>query len=171
MADIILHLGGNWQRAHTAAALARSFPDAKVVVSSEGGDYMRIYSEYGITPERITVDTEAWDTVTNFTHTYKLLRSMGCSRLFVVTDQFHTCRASAIALAVWGNRAPIYICPHGHSIRETDEGMTQWNFLRALLWRLTGVLLYEKQIKEQRSRYYTPTKGHSLLEIGLTTIG
>lgn len=168
MATIILHLGGNWQRAHTAAALAQSFPDAKVVVSSEGGDYMRIYSEYGIDPDRIIVDMEAWDTVTNFTHTYKLLQSMGCDRLFVVTDQFHTCRASAIALAVWGNRVPIYICPHGHSIDKTDENMTQWNFLRALLWRLTGVLLYEKNIKEARSNYFKPTKGHSLLEIGLT---
>jgi uncharacterized SAM-binding protein YcdF (DUF218 family) len=165
--NIILHLGGNLQRAHTAATLAQVFPDAKVVVSSELGDFPSIYASYNIAPERITVNMEAWDTVTNFTHTYKLLRSMGCSRLFVVTDQFHTYRSSAIALAVWGNRVPIYICPHGHSINKTDEGYTQWNFARALLWRLTGVLLYEKSVKKARSQYFRPSARHSLLEIGV----
>jgi len=167
MSDIILHLGGNLQRAHTAAALAQAFPDAKVVVSSELGDFQGIYASYNIAPERIVVDMEAWDTVTNFTHTYKLLRSMGCRRLFVITDQFHTYRSMLIALAVWGNRVPIYICPHGHIIQQSDENIAQWNLVRALLWRLTGVLLYEKSVKEARSQYFTPSKGHSLLEIGI----
>jgi uncharacterized SAM-binding protein YcdF (DUF218 family) len=100
--DIILHLGGNPQRAYTAAELAQAFPDAKVVVSSELGDFQQIYNSYNISPERIMIDMEAWDTVTNFTHTYKLLQSMGCDRLFVVTDQFHTYRSMLIALCVWG---------------------------------------------------------------------
>ena len=33
--DVILHLGGNSQRAQTAIELANAFPDAKIVISSE----------------------------------------------------------------------------------------------------------------------------------------
>ena len=165
--DIILHLGGNIGRAHTAAKLAQAFPSAKVVVSSELGDVQAIYNSYGITADRVTIDMEAWDTVTNFTHTYKLLQGMGCTRLFVVTDQFHTYRSMLIALCVWGARVPIYICPHDYSTSTGDERIAAWNFVRALLWRLTGILLYEKQIKADRNAYFKPTSGHSLLEIGV----
>jgi uncharacterized SAM-binding protein YcdF (DUF218 family) len=165
--DIILHLGGNPQRAYTAAELAQAFPDAKVVVSSELGDFQQIYNSYNISPERIMIDMEAWDTVTNFTHTYKLLQSMGCDRLFVVTDQFHTYRSMLIALCVWGGRVPIYICPHSHSIVKSDEDLGPWNLVRALLWRLTGIFLYEEKVKKDRSAYFTPSSGHSKLEIGI----
>jgi uncharacterized SAM-binding protein YcdF (DUF218 family) len=163
--DIILHLGGNIGRAHTAAKLAQAFPSAKVVVSSELGDAQAIYNNYGITADRVTIDMEAWDTVTNFTHTYKLLQKMGCTRLFVVTDQFHTYRSMLIALCVWGARVPIYICPHDCSTSTSDERIAAWNFIRALLWRLTGILLYEKSVKEARAQYFTPSNGHSLVEI------
>lgn len=165
--DIILHLGGNIARAHTAAKLAQAFPEAKIVVSSELGDVHAIYNSYGIASERITVDMEAWDTVTNFTHTYKLLQNLGCKRLFVVTDQFHTYRSMLIALCIWGGKVPIYICPHGYSTSTGDERIALWNFARSLLWRLTGVLIYEKSVKEARAQYFSPSTGHSRLEIGL----
>jgi uncharacterized SAM-binding protein YcdF (DUF218 family) len=165
--DIILHLGGNVARAHTAAKLAQAFPYAKVVVSSELGDFQSIYNSYGVAPDRIIVDMQAWDTVTNFTHTCKLLQTMSCERLFVVTDQFHCYRSMLIALCVWGGKVPIYICPHDYSTSTGDERIALWNFVRALLWRLSGILLYEKSVKEARSQYFSPSSGHSLLEIGL----
>lgn len=165
--NIILHLGGNIERAHTAAQLAQKLPFSTIVVSSETGDFQDIYASYGIDSRRIVVNMEAWDTVTNFTHTYKLLQSLSCERLFVVTDQFHSYRSMLIALAVWGNRVPIYMCPHGHGINAVDEAMGKWNFLRALLWRLTGILIYEKSIKNSRSEYFAPFSRHSRLEIGI----
>lgn len=165
--NIILHLGGNTERAHTAAKLAQVFPDAKVVVSSELGDFSSIYNFYGISSDRIIVNMEAWDTVTNFTHTYKLLQELGCKRLFVVTDQFHTYRSLLIALSVWGGKIPIYICPHQNNILESDEKKAIWDFIRALLWRTTGILIYWKKIYKDRKQYYTISSGHSKLEIGI----
>lgn len=165
--NIILHLGGNTERAHTAAKLAQVFPDAKVVVSSELGDFSSIYNSYGISNDRIIVNMEAWDTTTNFTHTYKLLQELNCKRLFVITDQFHTYRSMLIALSVWGGKVPIYICPHQNSISESDEKHAIWDFVRGVLWRTTGVLIYSKKIYEKRKKFFIVSSGHSKLEIGI----
>jgi uncharacterized SAM-binding protein YcdF (DUF218 family) len=161
--DIILHLGGTYHRAITAARLAKFRPDAIVVVSSEGKGFMDIYEVEGVAKERIIVDDAAWDTVTNFTHTYKLLKGLGCSRLFVVTDLFHCYRASLIALACWGGRVPFYVVPHGDSIRESDEAIAWTDFARTLCWRLTGVLFFWKN----RDPSEKLGQGHAKFEIGL----
>lgn len=164
--DIILHLGGNIQRALAAIETAKAFPDSKIVISSESIDCLRIYKDGGINPDRILVDNQAWDTVTNLTHTYKLLKELNCTRLFVVTDQFHTYRSSLITLCVWGGRIPFYIVPYGHSINPSDEEHTKWDFFRALLWRCTGILLYWKSVRKQRTQF-KPEHGHSWIEIGI----
>jgi uncharacterized SAM-binding protein YcdF (DUF218 family) len=161
--EVILHLGGSPERAITAARLAASRPESKVVVSSEGQGFEGHYEAAGITKERIIVDDAAWDTVTNFTHTYRLLKSLGCSRLFIVTDLFHCYRASLIALACWGGRVPFYVVPHGDSIRESDEAIAWADFARALCWRLTGVLFFWKN----RDLGGKLGQGHAKLEIGL----
>ncbi len=165
--DVILHLGGNSERARTAAALAKQRPDSKIVVSSEGGNYMDYYRSEDIDPGRIVIDSAAWDTVTNFTHTYKRLREIGCTRLFVVTDMFHCYRSMLIALAVWGGRVPIYIVPREVSVRESDEGYSAFDFIRAALWRLTGILLYWNDVYKNRKAYITQDTKHSLIDIGI----
>jgi uncharacterized SAM-binding protein YcdF (DUF218 family) len=132
-------------------------------VSSEGQGFEGYYEAAGIAKERIIVDEAAWDTATNFTHTYKLLKSLGCSRLFVVTDLFHCYRASLIALACWGGRVPFYVVPHGDSIRESDEAIAWTDFARTLCWRLTGVLFFWKN----RDPSEKLGQGHAKLEIGL----
>lgn len=167
MSNIILHLGGNTQRAESASKVAQQFPESKIVVSSELGDYFSIYDSYGISRDRIVINNEAWDTVTNFTHTYKLLKELNCTRLFVVTDQFHTYRSMLIALSIWGGKVPIYICPHLNSIQESDEKIAITDFLRGLFWRTTGVLVYWKSVYEERKQYYEVSSGHSRYEIGL----
>lgn len=164
--DIILHLGGNSQRALAAIETAKAFPDAKVVISSESPDCLEIYENNGIDKNRIVINNEAWDTVTNFTHTYKLLKQLNCTRLFIVTDQFHTYRSSLIGLCVWGGRVPFYIVPYGHSINPSDEGYAKSDFFRALLWRCTGILIYWKSVREQREQF-KPQPGHSWIEIGI----
>jgi uncharacterized SAM-binding protein YcdF (DUF218 family) len=165
--DIILHLGGNSERAQTAAALARDLPNAKIVVSTESGDYMRYYKDADIDPVRIISNRAAWDTVTNFTHTYKLLKALDCTRLYVVTDMFHCYRSMLIAICIWGKRVPIYIVPHGTSVSPSDESFAAFDCFRALLWRLTGILIYWKSVYEERKPYFEPEKGHSWIEIGI----
>ena len=166
--NIILHLGGNRNRATVAAKLAAKRPDSLVVISSEGGDHgLPVYLEAGIAPSRIIVDMEAWDTVTNFTHTYKLLRELGITSLTVVTDSSHMPRSLAIAEQVWGGRVPIDSAEYPQdSYKERDATHIKWDRRRAWLWRRFGVLLYWISVKEARKQY-SQTRKHSLLEIGL----
>ena len=164
--DVILHLGGNSQRAQKAIELANAFPDAKIVISSES-PCTGVYTNAGIDRERIIVNNEAWDTVTNLTHTYKELKRLHCKRVFVVTDMFHTYRSNLITAAVWGGRIPFYMVPHGISNNKKDESYAIGQFFVALLWRLSGVLVYEKRLKEKRKSIYTETEKHSLFELGI----
>ena len=100
--NIIIHLGGTWRRAEAAAKLANSLEeDYIIVVSSEGREdkFRAIYREAGIPDEKVIHDTAAWDTVTNFTHTYKLLRKLGITKLYVVTSDFHMERAMVVFLS------------------------------------------------------------------------
>lgn len=165
--DIILHLGGNPQRARKAAEIAASLPESKVVVSSEGDDFYQYYDAAGIDRSRIIVDNAAWDTVTNFTHTYKLLRSLNCTRLFVVTDFFHCYRSSLIAFGCWRLRVPIYMVPNGFSVNERDEQYAKWDLQRILIWRLFGLLIFDRKVREQRQPGYKPSNEHARWEIGL----
>lgn len=160
--EIILHLGGSPERAITAARLAVLRPESKVVVSSEDQGFSGYYEAAGIAKERIIIDDAAWDTVTNFTHTYKLLRGLNCSRLFVVTDFFHCYRSNLIALACWAGRVPLYMVPHGEGVREGDEAIAWTDFARALCWRLTGVLFFWKS----RNPGDKLGQGHAKIEIG-----
>ena len=164
--DIILQLGGNPARSEIGIELAKAYPDAKVVISTGEHSCLQKYTDAGIDPERVIIDDEAWDTVTNLTHTYKLLKKMNCKSVYVVTDMFHSYRANLITMAVWGCRAPFYMVPYGISINKKDESYAIGQFFVALLWRLTGVLVYEKRLKEKRKSIYTNTEKHSLFELG-----
>ena len=163
--EVILHLGGNTNRADTAARLAQALPNAKVVVSSEGGDFLSIYNQYGINNGRIIIDNAAWDTVTNLTHTYKLLKGLNCSRLYVVTDCFHSYRSMLITAACWGGRVPFYMVPHAYSVNERDEQFANVDFLRALCWRLFSLIPFSKAVREQRMPGYVLSNEHGR-EIG-----
>jgi uncharacterized SAM-binding protein YcdF (DUF218 family) len=163
--EVILHLGGNTNRADTAARLAQALPNAKIVVSSEGGDFLSIYNRYGINNDRIIIDNVAWDTVTNLTHTYKLLKELNCSRLYVVTDFFHCYRSMLITMACWGGRVPFYMVPHSYSINEQDEQFAAADMWRTLCWRFLGLIPFTKAVREQRMPGYKLSEEHGR-EIG-----
>ena len=74
MKKLILHLGGGMDRANKCIELANLYPDAPILVSSEGGNPIEYYSQRGIDPNRVFLDYDAWDTVTNFTHTLKRIK-------------------------------------------------------------------------------------------------
>ena len=168
--NIILHLGGNPLRATKAAELAFQYPDATVVISSEGGDHGLVYYDaVGIDRNRIKIDMQAWDTVTNFTHTYKLLRRLSITRLFVVTDSSHMPRSLAIAEQVWGGRVPFegHCYQDGDGYKTADAKHITTDVRRAWLWRRFGILPYWNSVKEARKEYFVQTEKHSFLEIGL----
>ena len=167
--NIIIHLGGTWRRAEAAAKLANSLDeDYIIVVSSEGHEekFRTIYREAGIPDEKVIHDTAAWDTVTNFTHTYKLLRKLGITKLYVVTSDFHMERSMAIANGVWGGRVPIESIVWGSPNPDRKEPWTPADRFRARLWRWTGILMYHTNVIEKRKAQNKLGQGHAWLEIG-----
>ena len=164
--DIILQLGGNPSRTQTAIELAKAYPNAKIVLSTWEPRCLTMYEEAGVNNERIIINNEAWDTVTNLTHTYKDLKRLKCKRLYVVSDMFHTYRSNLITAAVWGGRIPYYMVPHGYAQNAKDESYAISQFFTALLWRLAGILVYSKRLKNKRKGMITHKERHSLIEIG-----
>ena len=48
-----------------------------------------------------------------------------------------------------------------------DESYAFGQFFTTLLWRLTGILIYSKRLKDKRKSMITHKEKHSLLEIGI----
>ena len=153
--DIILELGGNTARLNTVVQLAKQYPDAKIIISSEGSpDYVvGFFDSNSISRNRYIFDFHAWDTVTNFTETKSLVRSYCPSKIFVVTDNFHMPRAVVIAKAVyWLSGIAINAVPYmgGEPHDPEPESLVNYDRFRAWLWRLTGYLKYDQAVKDQR---------------------
>ena len=150
MKKAILELGGNINRLDTALELAKSHPDALIIISSEGdpAGCLAKLKAAGIPKDRFILDYQAWDTVTNFTTTLPIIRDEEIGELYVVTDLFHIPRSKAICESIYFGRGVVrnYV-PHGTD----DHKETLWyDTFRALLWRFTGHLLYDEKVKEQR---------------------
>jgi uncharacterized SAM-binding protein YcdF (DUF218 family) len=153
MKKLILHLGGRLGRADKCIELAQQFKDATILVSSEGGDVIKYYTDRGIKSSRVFHDTVAWDTVTNFTGTYKRIKEeFKANEVYVVTDDFHMKRAMLIAEVVYSGRGITAIaCSAGNSIiRIESNNLITGDVIRAWSWRLTGFLFYSKKTREER---------------------
>lgn len=168
--NIILHLGGSWKRSIAAAELAVSLDEDYIIVvsSDKGGDkFRRVYREAGIPDDKVIWDGIAWDTVTNFTHTYKLLKSLNAHKVYVVTHAFHMPRSMAIAKEVWRWRAEVIPTPYAPEVvRESDLDHLEIDRWRARIWRYLGVLFYWSSVAEKRDAQLN--KGHALLEVGIS---
>lgn len=167
--DIILELGGNVNRVNKAVELAKNYPDAFIIVSSETSPDVVVsaFDNAEISRERLLLDYQAWDTVTNFTTTYKLIKSFQPQKLYIVTEQFHMRRAKAIADAVYFRRGVELIpSPYESTHPEEPLKLIVEDFLRASLWRGTGYLFYDPTVKEQRmpgidaDKQYAISKGY-----------
>lgn len=169
--DVILDLGGNVNRVNKAVELAQKNPNTVIIVSSENVPdvVVSLIDNGGISRDRLLLDYNAWDTVTNFTATYKLIKSFNPKKLYVVTDKFHMRRSMAIADAVYFRRG-IELVPSpylgGDLSREEPLKLVIEDFFRAVLWRLTGYLMYDPTVKEQRmpgldaDKRYAISKGY-----------
>ena len=166
MRKLILHLGGGMSRADKCIQLANIHPDAMILVSSEGGNPIEYYSQRGIDPNRVFLDYAAWDTVTNFTHTFRRVKKeFRAQKVFVVTHTFHMKRSMRIADAVyWMTGITPIPSPAGGSTNPEPENYVRDDTIRAWVWRLTGLLFNWKSVRAARSSIGTPKKWN---EIGL----
>ncbi|TNV75992.1 hypothetical protein FGO68_gene17493 [Halteria grandinella] len=97
---VILHLGGNIDRLEVSIALALEFPDAVVVISTEGSQATVInrLDNAGISRSRYIMDFSAWDTVTNLATTYEFIKQeIGAKTVHIVTDTYFMRRSMLIA--------------------------------------------------------------------------
>jgi hypothetical protein len=153
--DVILELGGNVNRMQTVKQLATENKTAKIIVSSESPPtaVVDILSSAGIGYERFLLDFNAWDTVTNFTETVKLIKLYQPRRLFIVTDYFHMRRAMAIAKPVYAlsgiKLVPVPFMGGDIHYKEPLKLILE-DAGRAWVWRLTGKLIYDQTVKDQR---------------------
>jgi uncharacterized SAM-binding protein YcdF (DUF218 family) len=152
---LILHLGGNSQRANKAIELANKYPDSLVLISSEGGNAVQYYTDMGISSERVFIDMTAWDTLTNFTATYRSIRkTFKPDVLYVVTDGFHMKRSMRIAEAVYFLSGVKVVAEISSPVDRAEKvAYVRGDTARAWIWKLTGILFYWKQVRENRTKY------------------
>lgn len=140
MSNVILHLGGNWRRVERTAAEALRRPNATIVISSEGNK--SLLTEYlnsrNIAPSRVVFDDKAYDTVGNFTDTYKLIRQIGAQIVYVVTNDWHMKRSMAIANTAYAFTGIVPVACPWVDKPGVDRGNLCWDVSRTLKWRLDG---------------------------------
>jgi hypothetical protein len=141
MSKIIIELGGSPHRLNKAIELYHQNPDALILISSEGNPQLCVdmLKAGGVPESNYIFDFNAWDTVTNFTETYKFIRSKGTKKLFVVTDRFHMRRSMVIAQTVYFlTGVELVPCEslEGDLNRVESDGLVFGCFVATLLWKL-----------------------------------
>lgn len=158
MADAILHLGGNIGRLEETIRQAKLHPTATVIISSEGAiqDVVNKLQGAGIGRERVVLNPLAYDTPGNFTTTWGDVKRAGAKRVYVVTDQFHMQRSMALAKACYFGRGVEPVpCPLvGGPKYEEPQGWTVGGVAAVLLWRATGIVYVQPQLKRARSAWW-----------------
>ena len=143
MSKIIIELGGSVHRLNKAIEIYKQNPDALILISSEGNPQLCVdmLKKGGVPESNYIFDFNAWDTVTNFTETYKFIRSKGTKKLFVVTDKFHMRRSMVIAQTVYFLTG-IDVIPceslEGDLNRVESDSQVWDAFFSALGWKLFG---------------------------------
>lgn len=153
--DIILELGGNVNRMQKVCELATQYPDAKILISSEGDceAAVSMLTKHGIGYDRFLFDYAAWDTATNFTETCGLIKSYKPEKIYVVTDKFHMPRSIAIASGVYlFDKISLIPFPFlGGDINYKEPlKLVVEDALRALVWKFTKHLIYDTKVKDAR---------------------
>ncbi|HEY9749904.1 MAG TPA: YdcF family protein [Allocoleopsis sp.] len=139
--EAVLVLGGAPDREVFAAQFARQHPGLPVWVSSGSPpEYTEwVFSEAGVDLERIKIDQEAEDTVTNFTTLVDKFKAQGVHSIYLITSDYHMRRARVIGEIVLGSRGidfkPI-AGPSGRSPEPLEKVVRDG--ARAVLWVATG---------------------------------
>ena len=137
----IFVLGGAPEREDFAAQLAQQHPELDIWVSSGSNpEYAEwVFSEAQVDPERVHLDYQAVDTVTNFTTLVDTFEAQDIRQVYLVTSDYHMRRAQIIGQIVFGSRGirfePVPI-PTGEPPESWDRAARDG--ARALLWVITG---------------------------------
>lgn len=137
----ILMLGGNLDREAFTANFARQHPELKIWVSSglPRSKAIQIFSAAGIDRDRVRLDYQAVDTVTNFSTLVGELKQQEIRHVYLVTSTYHMRRASAIATIILGSQG-IAFTPLTVPSRDPAESWLQVarDTGRAVFWAFTG---------------------------------
>jgi uncharacterized SAM-binding protein YcdF (DUF218 family) len=155
MTPTILHLGGSVHRLNKAIEAYNQHSGAYIIISSEGGTQQCVnkLKSAGIPDTNYIFDFNAWDTVTNFTKTFPLVKRRNTTHLFIATDKFHMRRAMAIAWAVYLFRG-VKLIPceslEGDLNRKESLYLVGMCLFAALLWRITGWVKHDTFTNHKR---------------------
>ncbi len=101
----IVMLGGSSQRERFTAQFAQTHPLPVWVSSGIARSRAQpIFDAAGIRGDRLHLDYQAVDTVTNFSTLVGQLQRQGVRHVYLVTSDFHMGRARAIATVIFGSR-------------------------------------------------------------------
>ena len=136
-----LVLGGSVEREQFAAQFAQKHPDLQIWVSSgsnpEYADW--VFAQAGISPERVHLDYQAVDTVTNFTTLVDAFKAQGITSVYLITSDYHMRRAQVIGQIIFGSRGidfkPIAV-PSQREPEPIEKVIRDAG--RAVLWVTTG---------------------------------
>lgn len=137
----ILVLGGATERELFAAEFAKEHPDIPVWVSSGSNpEYAEwVFEEAGIDPDRVHLDYQAIDTVTNFTTLVDEFKARGINSIYLITSDYHMRRARVIGEIVLGSRG-ITFKPIAVPSTQSSEPLVKAlrDAMRSVAWVVTG---------------------------------
>ncbi|MEO1348318.1 MAG: YdcF family protein [Cyanobacteria bacterium J06635_15] len=139
--EVVLVLGGATEREKFAAQFAKAHPEVDIWVSSGANpEYAEmVFAQANIDRDRVRLDYEAVDTVTNFTTLVADLKRQNVDCIYLMTSDYHMRRAKIIGQIVLGSQGirfkPIPV--------PTDRESENWvkgirDGLRSVVWVLTG---------------------------------
>ena len=139
--EAIFVLGGHKDRESFAAQLALKHPDLPIWVSSGSPQHYvtQIFSNAGVSGNRLHLDYRAKDTVTNFTSLVKELKEQGIDSVYLITSDNHMNRARIIGEIVFGTQGIILktlSVPSKDSSEPVEKIIRDGG--RSFLWLLTG---------------------------------
>jgi uncharacterized SAM-binding protein YcdF (DUF218 family) len=139
--EAIFVLGGHEDRERFAAKLALEHPNLPIWVSSGSPQQYatKIFTNAGVDDDRLHLDYQAKDTVTNFTTLVEDLKAKGIDSVYLITSDNHMNRARIIGEIVFGTQGiilkPLSV-PSDGSPEPIEKIVRDGG--RSLLWLLTG---------------------------------
>jgi uncharacterized SAM-binding protein YcdF (DUF218 family) len=137
-------LGGSTpllEREKFTAQLAHQYSNIPIWISggSPPQHTKKIFANAGIDLQRLNLDYEAVDTVTNFTTLVDELQARGIKSVYLITSDFHMRRACIVGEIVLGSRGikfkPVSV-PSANSPEPIQKSIRDG--ARAVVWLATG---------------------------------
>lgn len=140
----VLVLGGstkNLEREKFTADFAKKHQNLPIWISggSPPRSTQKVFTKAGVDPDRLNLDYQAVDTVTNFTTLVDELQAQGIKSVYLITSDFHMRRACVIAEIVLGSRGIEFKAvpvPSEKPPEPIEKSLRDG--ARAILWIATG---------------------------------